>query len=142
MSEVTLQSIFNRVATHLLKQGKRATVEKTRIVPHLMDGNKCVEEKYDVCMYRTPDGSKCAAGCLIKDEFYKPEIEGYNVESVDYVIPALRQSLDDPDNFIDVLGLVVDLQKVHDFRAPGLWKVALRVVASDYGLDAAVLERA
>lgn len=34
------------------------------------------------CQYRTDSGLMCAAGCLIPDEMYNPEIEGRNVPCV------------------------------------------------------------
>lgn len=55
---MNLQEIFNKVYTGLRDQGfERAVNER---------GN---------CMYRAPDGKKCAFGHLIPDELYKPEME-------------------------------------------------------------------
>ena len=48
------QEIFDKVATHLSKQGHRA-----------FDDN--------ACMYRSPNGDKCAMGCLIPDEEYNAD---------------------------------------------------------------------
>lgn len=58
---MTLQEIFDKVYAHLKKQGK----------PALGPG-----EYGPLCRYRTDDGLMCAAGCLIPDDLYDPEIEG------------------------------------------------------------------
>lgn len=55
--ELTAQSIFDTVAWHLIKQGRPAWAKNG-------SGG---------CMYRTPDGLKCAIGCLIADDEYRPE---------------------------------------------------------------------
>lgn len=34
---------------------------------------------YGTCLYRGPGGSKCAAGWLIDDNVYRPEMEGHDV---------------------------------------------------------------
>lgn len=36
---------------------------------------------FNRCMYRTDDGKKCAAGLLIPDECYTPQIEGLCINS-------------------------------------------------------------
>jgi len=55
------QEIFDTVVNHLRAQGR-----------------KSINESSGVCLYRGPDGTKCAAGILIPDELYKPEMEGNN----------------------------------------------------------------
>ena len=35
--------------------------------------------KSEGCLYRGPNGTKCAVGALIPDELYKEEIEGWNI---------------------------------------------------------------
>lgn len=68
------QEIFDRTAAHLLAQGEPASISGD-------------------CMYRTPNGLKCAVGALIPDEVYHRfdidpkyadpynELEGANIES-------------------------------------------------------------
>lgn len=58
----TLQEVFNIVSLHLLTQIKRCLA----IYPDRM---------YPVCSYRNEDGMKCAAGALIPDDEYRPEME-------------------------------------------------------------------
>ena len=55
-ANMTDQELFDRVVTHLAKQGRRAMARVA-------------------CLYRTPDGLKCAIGCLIPDEKYRAEME-------------------------------------------------------------------
>lgn len=49
------QEVFTKVATHLLKQGRRALFAE--------------KNGFRSCAYRGDNGTKCAVGCLIKDEF-------------------------------------------------------------------------
>lgn len=60
---MTPQDIFDRVSEHLLKQG-RAAINPTPHTPSM------------TCVYRAPNGDKCAVGCLIPDELYRPDFEG------------------------------------------------------------------
>jgi hypothetical protein len=61
----TLQEVFDIVSVHLLTQVKRCmAIYPDRIFP--------------VCSYRNEYGMKCAAGALIPDEEYKPEMEKNN----------------------------------------------------------------
>jgi len=53
----TLQEVFDIVSTHLLKQGRKSVNISNR------------------CVYRNENGMKCAAGALIPDDEYKPELE-------------------------------------------------------------------
>lgn len=58
-----MQKIHARIYNHLMKQGKPAVV---------------IDLGMPSCQYRTKDAAPlmCAAGCLITDEAYTPEIEG------------------------------------------------------------------
>lgn len=88
----TAQETFDTVVNHLRQQGKRA-----------YDG---------ICMYRAPDGSKCAVGILIKDEEYFPGMEllgtvSYLLNDV-MITPDLRKRLGEH------LSLLIALQIIHD----------------------------
>lgn len=39
-------------------------------------------DEYGDCLYRTPEGNKCAVGCLIPDEVYTPDMEGVGIDSL------------------------------------------------------------
>ena len=56
-----IQEIFDTIAVHLLKQGVRSV------------------NSYGVCLYRGPNGLRCAISALIPDELYMPEIENVSV---------------------------------------------------------------
>lgn len=118
---MTTQEIFDTVVTHLLTQRKKA----------INDMGKCV--------YRTDEGLKCAVGCLITDECYSPEIEGWGIWYLD-VTEALECS-GIPVTIKTNETLLVDLQYVHDHEHVGLWKQGLLNVASKYGLNPDVLEQ-
>jgi len=88
---MTRQEIFNKVADHLLTQGK----------PALFD-------EIGDCAYRGQDGSMCAVGCLIPDELYTPEMELKSVDTLlkaEFVLPGF---------FYDNYTLLSDLQIIHD----------------------------
>lgn len=57
------QEIFDTVVRHLAQQGHRAVAK-----PSILSSEP-------VCMYRTPNGSKCAFGALIPDAVYDPRME-------------------------------------------------------------------
>lgn len=101
---MTNQEAFDKVLTHLRKQGKAAVGEN--------------ENSGDTeCLYRSEqaDGTvlMCAAGCLLPDELYHRNMEGIAVS--DY-----------PEIFVDKLGLDIGLlrqmQSAHDDY---LWKVSI-----------------
>src|SRR5215467_12453270 len=97
---MTKQEIFNKVVKHLRQQGRKA-----------------VNEKGDCC-YRTSDGLKCAAGCLIEDKEYDPVFENkffgvllylnFEDPTIDLKVQSLRNRLDQHYN------LIVQLQTIHD----------------------------
>lgn len=124
---MTLQEIFDKVAVHLLTQGKQS------------------QGLYDTaCKYRGHDGLKCAVGCLIPDDKYRPDMEGYTV----YTLVS---------RFPDVLGfytgdselsLLTCLQRIHDNtrvrvltsgEIRRIWKQRLTDLANDYNLNTGVL---
>lgn len=135
------QETFDTVAKHLLTQKVRSFKQEA--------GSS---DPYEgLCMYRGPDGTKCAAGCLIPDEDYKPEWEG---AIVSHKLPAPTIANSEPtSNYrssialsacISGLGhdvtLVRRLQMIHDQRLPEQWKAALARLASDDGLNDSVLD--
>ena len=56
------QSLFDYVARHLLRQNAQSLV----IFGDRNDNS---------CVYRGPNGLKCAAGCLIEDRLYTADLE-------------------------------------------------------------------
>ena len=113
----TNQEVFDKVARHLLTQNARA-----------VDGD-------GFCRYRTPDGLKCAVGCLIPDELYDPEMEGKSVCSLVREESGVGKYLQEFN-----LALVMALQGVHDAVTPSQWLSELLDVASRFVLDPSVLD--
>jgi hypothetical protein len=109
--KMTVQQVYNKVRNHLLKQ-------KTRSIG---DGG--------ICAYRGFDGTKCAAGCLIKDKHYRPEFEGITATSTVVWMALWKSGV--PERACDV---VSRLQLLHDRCLPRRWKAALRELAKEEGL--------
>lgn len=116
------QEIFDTVATHLFKQGRRAV-------------RGCAEV---VCAYRGVGGLKCAVGVLIPDQLYTEMMEGSTVFGL----------LDDsewelPEWMADNRSLLWDLQGAHDvtrnWESSAAMKRALNKVAAESGLASDVL---
>lgn len=108
------QAIFNKVARHLLRQGKAS------------------KNSLQDCLYRGPDGLKCAIGALIPDKVYKPEWEcndpahwGMSADDLTRTIP---QYVGDDGNF------ATELQALHDANKPSLWPQKLRKFAKEHEL--------
>lgn len=122
---MTPQEVFDTVANHLRKQGQRARVAN----PNFRPGFHGTEE---ICAYRSPEGLRCAVGCLIKDEDYVPSMEGQTVDS-------LVEEFDLPYLFSHHL-LLGRLQELHDYE--GAWSEDgfkdegnLYEIADEYGLN-------
>jgi hypothetical protein len=105
----TEQELFNRVKTHLLNQGERADSDVQ---------NAGIDE----CVYHAPSGLKCAVGCLITDEVYRPTMEFVDVFD-EPVYSGLR------DSGIDMSGKTVSIlrkmQHVHDCADPSEWSESI-----------------
>jgi hypothetical protein len=118
---MTNQDIFDTVAIHLIKQGKKSA-----------DAN-------GDCLYRSPEGLKCAVGCLIPDEVYDPEME-------ERVISRLLGCYDSLNFLWPYYDLLNDLQRTHDMLLTEnqTWKdaVILRLyeLAEKYNLSTAALD--
>lgn len=113
LKEATEQEVFDQVVNHLRKQGiKSARFEDA--------GN----EPLEFCMYRSPEGYKCAAGCLIADNEYSATMEGNTW-----------------DDLIETHGvtdrhchLIRELQHVHDACGVEYWEKAFERTAERFGL--------
>lgn len=99
---MTPQEVFNTVAEHLFQQGKQAGEYKEE---EIRDGEYAPSFK---CLYRGPEGTKCAAGFLIPDELYSPTMENRSIHDVLESYPKL----------FELLGrnkaLLSELQSIHD----------------------------
>jgi len=114
----TLQEVFDIVSKHLLAQGKAS-------VDHNSD------KTTPFCMYRNPDGLKCAAGALIPDDKYNTIYEGCGWHGL-----VNREIIQ--DKFKEEIG---ELQQIHDLAAkqekdiPTFWKNQLANFAKNHKLQ-------
>lgn len=92
------QEIFDTVTVHLFTQGKRATENET-------------------CMYRTPEGLKCAVGVLIPDDLYHPSMDKASGNGTAIQELVRWNQFKFPEWFIDNLCLLSQLQYVHDTKS-------------------------
>src|SRR5690348_12910594 len=96
LAQATAQEVFDQVAVHLLKQYRRSIDEK---------GN---------CFYRSVSyGGKtlmCAAGCLIADHEYRPEMDSGGGTGTTWHALVRRQLV--PVHATEML--IAELQRVHD----------------------------
>lgn len=106
--------VFTTVRTHLLTQNKQAKLEGVG------------------CRYRTPEGLKCAIGCLIKDEDYSPVMEGMGLcRDNSELATALKNNGVDLSN-PSTQSLLIRLQTIHDSCSVDFWPDLL---SSDRHLD-------
>lgn len=114
LADATEQEVFDQVAKHMLTQNKRSKDIRGEL-------------SYDGCLYRSPDGLKCAAGCLIADDEYDPKFE-----KKDWV--ALTASF--PDVIPLTHGeLISDLQEIHDTVDVYYWKDYLIELTNKFDLN-------
>ncbi len=107
---LTAQQIFDRVATHLLKQNQKSLSAK------------------GTCAYRGVGGLMCAVGCLIPIDRYVPRMEGRTVHSIFCLDPGFTTDEEGRQ-------LLLDLQILHDESPVRHWRDRLSQVAALYELD-------
>lgn len=106
---MTRQETFDIVVNHLRKQGRKAIDENGH------------------CRYRTDDGCKCAAGCLIPDDKYSPDLEGNNIWYTPIYNILFKLGHD--------LSLVGRLQQIHDKYDINDWEDGFKDTAKRFGLQ-------
>lgn len=105
-----MQETFNTIVRHLRTQGGKADV---------WDHGR---QDY-TCYYRLGT-LKCAAGCLIPDELYKPEMEHQGILKVDK-----EYNLNLPD-----IAIVFRMQSIHDNCDVSTWEYHFEKTAKEFGL--------
>ena len=111
---ISNQALFNRIAKHLLTQ------------------QECSYDAY-TCLYRGPNGLKCAVGALIDDEHYSPDLE--NDSPLD---AEVRKALEDSLHArltTDNVQLLLELQDIHDHADVENWSDQLAMKAEEYKLE-------
>lgn len=146
---MTAQEVFDAVATHLLTQNARSVTE----------------DSPGTCLYRGPEGRKCAIGALIPDSLYRPEIENVpsnlffdvayrDVENVNQWTSSKdgKTTLFSPEIQLVLLrigvrigldnaSLCTQLQFIHDNAYVDDWPDKLREVAKRRGLSYDVVDQ-
>lgn len=113
------QEIFDRIASHLIAQGSGSTNAEGE------------------CVYRSPNGTSCAVGCLIPDELYNPDFE---MNSVKYLPLGVREYLG-----LDNMEMLSNLQTIHDIASRGSYfltdiREEMCHYAVDHNLNSAVFD--
>jgi hypothetical protein len=114
---VTPREVFEKVAAHLLAQGRRSV----RYPESSIDDSQC--------MYRGEGGLKCAAGALISDEAYSIVLEWKSVKD-DNVWSALVKS--GVPNDPNTRGMIGRLQNLHDYEEPESWSASLDILRTRF----------
>ncbi len=107
MNSVAQQVTFDTVISHLRKQNAKSVY---------WDDVGMTE----ACAYRGHEGRKCAAGCLIPDSKYLPQMESK-------IVGMLSEGHD--------IKLVGELQQIHDNYDINEWEERFDIIASIYNLE-------
>lgn len=101
------------------------------MIQHLrQQGQPSKEEGSSRCLYRGPDGLKCAVGALIPDNIYSRHFEGLDIHDAATQYPAIRKLFEGMD--YTLLGAV---QFTHDTYPVDKWEEAFRNLAQRFGLE-------
>ena len=103
MTSEELLAVIDTVTEHLLKQNARSK-----------------DPAIAQCLYRGPNGLKCAVGILISDAAYKSNINLLPVYS-ESVQDALEESGYPVRDDYNLLKLLSDLQDLHDRKEVANW---------------------
>jgi hypothetical protein len=107
------QKIFTKVKNHLLKQYKKS--------------GKRVGKTFQ-CLYRGPNGTRCAIGCLIPNKLYRKGWEGKGAIGIEPILKHLGCVSVQDDVFVN------NLQGIHDDYPVSQWVWHLKKFAQVYNL--------
>ena len=113
------QTVFNKVAAHLLAQREQSLTADGR------------------CAYRGQNGRRCAVGCLINDEHYHSALED-KTTPITEAFKAVENSLGLPRLSPRLVFLLEELQVLHDHTPPSTWREELKELAHQYELELTV----
>jgi hypothetical protein len=117
------QFLFNYIANHLLTQNKKS-----------QGYSKDHRDFDDVrCLYRGPDGLKCAAGAVITDDVYSADFERIGVWSIEKDDKVFTLSLGRTPTERE-MDMLQKLQSIHDTKWPESWSKELKKAADEFGL--------
>lgn len=97
LAESTTEEVFEYIRHHLLTQMQQSKNDK------------------GICFYRNEQGLKCAAGCLIPDDMYYPDLEYRKWHSL------VTQEFAPEDH----MELIQEMQRIHDRYDPITWEMYL-----------------
>lgn len=110
LPQATAQQVYDQIKAHLLTQNSKS-----------QGGNKC--------LYRDPNGLKCAAGCLIGDDEYDSKFD--DLKGIDTAWESLVCRGLVPNAHVD---LIRNLQIVHDTTPVEYWEGELKKSAFKFNL--------
>lgn len=110
MNKLTNQQVFDKVVTALRLQSAKSL---------LYPDNGAL-----VCAYRSPDGKKCAAGHILPDELYNPEMENKNIYGIFEF-----------DDLVADRRFLYNLQLIHDNYDVKDWEYNWKDLAQRYKLQ-------
>lgn len=118
-TEVSSQAVFDATVIHLFQQGQQAIANQ-------------------ICLYRSPNGMKCAVGVHIRDDEYSEKMENKMVIN-------LKDANLLPSRLIPHLKLLIDLQDFHDDsdnwrENDRTFKNKLKAIAEKYRLSSTIID--
>ncbi len=114
----TNQEAFNKMVAHLRAQNA-----------------KSIQDNH-YCLYRGPDGMKCAVGCLIPDSEYSEDFENRSISELKQmdILPDSLKNTSYP--------LLQQMQEVHDSWDVSQWENGIDLTARMFNLEIPSVERA
>jgi hypothetical protein len=118
---MTPQKVFDKVVLGLRAQG-------------------CKSEMGDLCRYRGPEGTKCAAGLLIKNSEYSAGMETHNIKGIIRSSAAEQRKISEAsiqpliERLKPHIDLIFALQCAHDFVDVENWETEFRRIADAFKL--------
>jgi hypothetical protein len=73
------------------------------------------EGEFTMCLYRGPEGRKCAAGWLIPDNLYDPKMEGHRADS-ERIREAIGTTSPEDTTSPEYTEFLLCLQDIHDLN--------------------------
>lgn len=113
LEHATTQQVFDQIVNHLRKQGKPS-----------------MDKHGNGCLYHGPNGLKCAAGCLIADDEYSPEMD--NNPADDTTWQYLIDTGVVPSHFSK---LIIHMQHLHDLKHHEDWESEFEKAAQTFDLE-------
>ncbi|BAO85169.1 hypothetical protein [Caballeronia cordobensis] len=96
-----------------------------RVSEHLLTQRAVSEDDNGSCRLRSPEGRKCAIGSLVRDDVYRPELEGVGISYYRHAQDGtlLRALYASQVNAYDpnIIDLLIELEEVHDYADIDEW---------------------